>query len=285
MPHIPTLYQLSYREFTLRYGLFREEIQELIDNLDRCVPTHHQVDPRVIEVHLGFLTAPTFHIGIPCIWESPIFHIGTREYLLVSRHYHDYYHRWLAAVDANNQSIQRCSQGLQAGLDYWWNGYLRTYLFFDDGFLLDNYYQCLPIKSELEISWYAHRTPPTIYAMAKAITQLCPHSPTVASLPDFQSLSPEQKERIYKHVEEDLDCVGACCRYTFVYKALAYGATGPDLPPFRDRNYEVYGEEYWVHNLPAQTLVIATVCQFQVVASHSYANFHSIKDLRQVLLD
>jgi hypothetical protein len=47
MPHIPMLYQLSYREFTLRYGLFREEIQELIDNLDRCVPTLHQVDPRV----------------------------------------------------------------------------------------------------------------------------------------------------------------------------------------------------------------------------------------------
>jgi hypothetical protein len=98
-------------------------------------------------------------------------------------------------------------------------------------------------------------------------------------------LSPKQKERIYKHVEEDLDHVGACRRYMFVYEALAYGATGPDLPPFRDRNYEVYGEEYWVHNLPAQTLVIATACQFQVVTSHSYANFHSIDDLCQVLLD
>jgi hypothetical protein len=63
MPHIPTLYQLSYREFTLRYSLFREEFQELIDNLDRRVPTHHQVHPRVIEAHLGVLTAPTFHIG------------------------------------------------------------------------------------------------------------------------------------------------------------------------------------------------------------------------------
>jgi hypothetical protein len=31
--------------------------------------------------------------------------------------------------------------------------------------------------------------------------------------------------------------------------------------------------------------VIATVCQYQVVASHSYANFHSIDDLCQVLLD
>jgi hypothetical protein len=32
-------------------------------------------------------------------------------------------------------------------------------------------------------------------------------------------------------------------------------------------------------------LVIATVCQYQVVTSHSYTNFHSIDDLRQVLLD
>jgi hypothetical protein len=31
--------------------------------------------------------------------------------------------------------------------------------------------------------------------------------------------------------------------------------------------------------------VIATVCQYQVVTSHSYANFHSIDDLGQVLLD
>jgi hypothetical protein len=103
MPYIPTLYQLSYQESTLRYGLFREEIQDLIDNPDRRVPTHHQVDPRVIEVHLGISTAPTFHIG-------------SQEYSLVSRHYHEYYLHWLAAVDMNNQSIQQHSQGLQAGL-------------------------------------------------------------------------------------------------------------------------------------------------------------------------
>jgi hypothetical protein len=34
-----------------------------------------------------------------------------------------------------------------------------------------------------------------------------------------------------------------------------------------------------------QILVIATVCQYQVVASHSYANFHSIDNLHQVLLN
>jgi hypothetical protein len=62
---------------------------------------------------------------------------------------------------------------------------------------MENYYQHLPIRLMTGILWYAHRTPSTIYAMAKAIIQLCPHSPT-APLPVFQSLSPKQKEGIYQ---------------------------------------------------------------------------------------
>jgi hypothetical protein len=112
----------------------------------------------------------------------------------------------------------------------------------------------------------------------------------MAPLPDFQSLSPEQKEEIYHHVEEELEPGSGNRMLTwrhdnFVCEALAHGATGPNLQPHRDRTYEVFGEEYWVYQLPVQTLVIATVCHYQVVASHSYANFHSIDDLRQVLLD
>jgi hypothetical protein len=158
------------------------------------------------------------------------------------------------------------------------------YLYFDDSFLCENYYQCLPTGLEIGILWYARRTPSTIYAMAKAIIQLCPHSPT-APLPDFQSLSPKQKEGIYQHIEEKLKRTVNWHHYTFAHEALAYGATGPDLQPCRDISYEVYGEECWVYHLPVQTLVIATVCQYQVVASHSYANFHSIDDLHQVLLN
>jgi hypothetical protein len=225
------LYQLSYQKFLLRYGLFREEIQDLIDNLDRRVPTHHQVDPRVIEAHLGISMTPTFHIG-------------SREYSLVSRHYREYYLDWLDAVDKNNQSIQQRSQVLQAGIDCWRNGYLRTYLYFDDSFLRENYYRRLPSIGLLTgILWYAHRTPSTIYAMAKAIIQLCPHSP-MAPLPDFQSLSPKQKEGIYHHVEEELkpgfgNRAVNWRHYTFAYKALACGATGPNLQPHRDRTYSL----------------------------------------------
>jgi hypothetical protein len=257
--------------------MFREEIQDLINNPDRRVPTHHQVDPRVIEAHLGISTAPTFHIGF-------------QEYSLVSRHYREYYLNWLAAVDENNKSIQRRSQGLQAGLDCWRNGYLRTYLYFDDSFLRENYYRRLPtIGLPTGILWYAHKTPSTIYATAKHIIQLCPHLPT-APLPDFQGLSPKQKEEIYRHVEAELEPGSGNRALTrrhdyFVCEALARGATGPSLQPYRDRTYEVFGEDYWVYQLPVQTLVIATVCHYQVAASHSYANFHSIDNLRQVLLD
>jgi hypothetical protein len=154
----------------------------------------------------------------------------------------------------------------------------------------ENYYQRLPtIGLATGILWYAHRTPSTIYATARAIIQLCPHSQT-APLPYFQSLSPKQKEGIYQHVKEGLK-PGSVNRavnrrhYIFAHEALACGATGPVLQSHRDRSHEVFGEEYWVYHLPVQSLVIATICQYQVVASHSYANFHSIDDLRQVLLD
>jgi hypothetical protein len=97
---------------------------------------------------------------------------------------------------------------------------------------------------------------------------------------------PEQKEGIYQHIEEKLKpSLVNRCHYTFAHEALACGATGPDLQPRRDISYEVFSEEYWVYHLPVQMLVIATVCQYQVVTSHSYANFHSIDDLHQVLLD
>jgi hypothetical protein len=68
-------------------------------------------------------------------------------------------------VEANNQSIQWCSQGLQASLDCWRNGYLWTYLYFDNSFLRENYYRRLPsIGLVTGILWYAHRTLSTIYA-------------------------------------------------------------------------------------------------------------------------
>jgi hypothetical protein len=80
----------------------------------------------------------------------------------------------------------------------------------------------------------------------------------MAPLPDFQSLSPKQKEGIYPYVEEKLKPLSVnrtvnLHHYTFAHEALAYGASGPDLQPCRDISYKVYGEEYWVYHLPVHT--------------------------------
>jgi hypothetical protein len=95
---------------------------------------------------------------------------------------------------------------------------LRTYLYFDDAFLRENYYWRLPTRLEIGILWYTRRTPSTIYAMATAIIQLCPHSST-APLPDFQSLSPKQKEGIYQHVEEKLKPSLVNCTVNWQYNS------------------------------------------------------------------
>jgi hypothetical protein len=143
----------------------------LIIRIDVCLPTI-KLTQGSLRHTWAFQTAPTFHIG-------------SQEYSLISRYYREYFLNWIAAVEANNQSIQRHSQGLQAGIDCWRNGYLQTYLYFDNSFLRENYYKHLPsIRLPTGILWYTHRTPSTIYAMARAIIQLCPHSPT-APLPDF----------------------------------------------------------------------------------------------------
>ena len=51
-----TLYQLCYWKVTRIYGLTPEEIEDLLTNPDPQTPSHHQVDPRVIEAHLGIST-------------------------------------------------------------------------------------------------------------------------------------------------------------------------------------------------------------------------------------
>jgi hypothetical protein len=47
-----TLYQLCYWKVTRIYGLTPEEIEDLLTNPDPHIPSHHQVDPRIIKVYL-----------------------------------------------------------------------------------------------------------------------------------------------------------------------------------------------------------------------------------------
>jgi hypothetical protein len=86
--------------------------------------------------------------------------------------------------------------------------------------------------------------------------------------PDFNSLSPEEKDRIYQDLHYQIDSLNLRC-ISFAHRALSCGDTGSD----------------WELGLNDKEFVIAFVCRFQVVLSHGFNNFPTINDLRQILLD
>jgi hypothetical protein len=97
--------------------------------------------------------------------------------------------------------------------------------------------------------------------VGQRITQLPPN-------PDFNSLNPEEKDRIYQLLHNHIDNL-ILQRKSFAYKALSWGDTGPALES----------------GLAIQKFVIAFVCRFQVILSHGFNNFLTIDDLWQILLD
>jgi hypothetical protein len=54
------------------YGLTQEEIKNLITNPDLHIPSHHQVDPRIIKAFFMSESIPTF---LPGHWLSRYFGI------------------------------------------------------------------------------------------------------------------------------------------------------------------------------------------------------------------
>ena len=86
--------------------------------------------------------------------------------------------------------------------------------------------------------------------------------------PDFNSLSPEEKDRIY----QDLHWKSTVLTY--------------DKYPLLTRQYRVETlDQTRELGLDDQQFVIAFVCRFQVILSHGFNNFPTIDDLRQILLD
>jgi hypothetical protein len=67
-----TLYQLCYWKVTRFCGLTPEEIKDLLTNPDPHIPSHHQVDPRIIKAYLMGESIPTY---LPRYWLSRCFGI------------------------------------------------------------------------------------------------------------------------------------------------------------------------------------------------------------------
>jgi hypothetical protein len=107
-----------------------------------------------------------------------------------------------------------------------------------------------------------------IYAVALTILQVGQLAIWLPPNPDFNSLSPEEKDWIYQDLHNQVNSL-VLWRKTFAQRALSWGDAGPALES----------------GLAIQEFVIAFVCRFQVILSHGYINFPMIDDLRQILLD
>jgi hypothetical protein len=98
-----TLYQLCYWKVTHIYGLTQKEIKNLLTNPDPHIPSHHQVDLRIIKAYLMGESVPTY---LPGYWLSRYFgilpvYLPRDRFLpselavpLVDAHYHQDYHIW-----------------------------------------------------------------------------------------------------------------------------------------------------------------------------------------------
>jgi hypothetical protein len=150
----------------------------------------------------------------------------------------------------------------------WWHRYLITYHSFNDLILLRGHYQYSFNYIISTVSWHTGKSAQDIYAMALTILQVGQPTIRLPPNPDFNSLSPEEKDRIYQDLHNQVNSL-VPQRKSFAYKALSWGDTGPALESA----------------LAIQKFVIAFVCQFQVILSHGFNNFPTIDNLRQILLD
>jgi hypothetical protein len=139
----------------------------------------------------------------------------------------------------------------------WWNGYLNTYHSFDDLILLRDHYQhSLNQRAIRTVSWHADKSAKDIYTTALTILQVGQPIIRLPPNPDFNSLSPEEKDWIYQDLHNHIDSLNLW-RISFAHRALLLGDTGPALE----------------QGLAYHEFVIAFVCRFQVILSHGYINF------------
>jgi hypothetical protein len=296
-----TLYQLCYWKVTGIYGLTQEEIETLITNPDPQTPSHHQVDLRIIKAYLMGESVPTYlpghllsrHFGIlPMYLPRDQFLPSELVVPLIDAQYHWDYCIWKHRLDANKRAtdflvdhlrdpLLTISQVIEAPVCTpfiptvraaelrWWNGYFNTYHSFDDLILLGGHYQnSFTQRAIRTVLWHTGKSAQDIYAMALTILQVGLLTIQLPPNPDFNSLSPEEKDRIYQDLHNQIDSLNLWS-ISFAHIALLCGDTGPALES----------------GLANQELVIAFLCRFQVILLHGYINFPTIDDLRQRLLN
>jgi hypothetical protein len=150
----------------------------------------------------------------------------------------------------------------------WCNRYFNTYHSFDDFILLGGHYQnSFNQRAIRTVSWHMGKCAQDIYATALTILQVGQQTIQLPPNPDFNSLSPEEKDWIYQDLHNQIDSLNLQ-HISFAHRALSCADTGPALES----------------GLAYQEFVIAFVCRFHIILSHGYINFPTIDDLRQRLL-
>jgi hypothetical protein len=152
----------------------------------------------------------------------------------------------------------------------WWNGYLNTYHSFNNLILFRGHYQYSYFNQRYirTVSWHAGKSAQDIYATALTILQVGLPTTQLTSNPDFNSLSLEEKDRIYQELHWIIDSLDLQ-QISIANRAISFGITGSD-------------RELGLNDLQ---FVIAFVCRFQVILLHGFDNFPAIDNLRQILLD
>jgi hypothetical protein len=107
-----------------------------------------------------------------------------------------------------------------------------------------------------------------IYATALTILQVGLPTIRLPPNPDFNSLSPEQKDWIYQDLHWIINSLDLR-QISVAHRAISFGNTGSD-------------RELGLSDL---RFVIAFLCRFQVILSHGFDNFPAIDDLQQILLN
>jgi hypothetical protein len=209
---------------------------------------------------------------------------------LVNDQYHRDYHTWKDCLDANTRATEFLVDHLRdpsyqvieapvcipfvptvrAAELRWWNGYFNTYHSFDDlilfrGHYRDSYFNQRAIRT---VSWHTRKSAQDIYATALTILQAGLPTIRLPPNPDFNSLSTEEKDRIYQGLHYQIDSL-ELRRISIAHRALSCGDTGSAREA----------------GLDDQEFVVALVCRFQMILSHGFNNFPMIDDLRQILLD
>jgi hypothetical protein len=229
-----------------------EEIEALITNPDPQIPSHHQVDPRIIKAYLMGESVPTNLPGhflpryfgiLPTYLPRDRFLPSELVVPLVDDQYRQDYHIWKYCLDANTSATEFLVDHLRdpsyqvieapvcipfvptvrAAELRWWNGYLNTCHSFDDLILLrDHYQQSLNHRAIRTVSWHAGKSAQDIYATALTILQVGQPTIRLPPNPDFNSLSPEEKDRIYQDLHNQIDSLNLW-RISFAHRALLLG--------------------------------------------------------------